>query len=127
MYITILASLPSQAVGLRSSINRNLTEMVELHEDILGELHRVVPDSEYSQTDLPPTFPTSASAQFLEVPGHRRWRSLDAVPEDDANPLPWPQEEPGMLADPQIAADVARAFGKRVGTLTSSQNTEICY
>ena len=104
VYITILASLPSQAVGLRSSINRNLTDIVELHEELLGELHRVVPNSEYSHSD---------NQQSIPLPTNRRWRSLNAVPEhDDGSPLI--QGVSGLLADPQVAADVARVFGKRV-------------
>ncbi|KAJ6445632.1 membrane-associating domain-containing protein [Purpureocillium lavendulum] len=42
VYVTILASLPTLCMGLRASINQNLTEIIELHEEILGDLHRVM-------------------------------------------------------------------------------------
>lgn len=94
-------------MGLRSSINGNLTEIVELHEDILGELHRAVPHSEYTQMEF--------SASHLKQPSqsHRRIRSLDAVPEN-RDGMSWLSAVPGMVADPQVAAEVAKIFRKKV-------------
>ncbi|GKT41869.1 uncharacterized protein ColSpa_02050 [Colletotrichum spaethianum] len=89
-------------MGLRSSINRNLTDIVELHEELLGELHRVVPDSEYTQIDISPL--TSKVTDH----GHQRLRSLDSVPEDDNRAISWLQEVPGMISEAQIAGDVAK-------------------
>jgi hypothetical protein len=100
--------MPSLSLSLRSSINRNLNEIVELHEEILGELHRVVPHSEYTQVDH------AESSRPSLVSGHNRWRSLDAVPEHSKGSS-WLQRVPGMTAEPQIAAEVANVFGKKVG------------
>ncbi|KAK0657318.1 hypothetical protein B0T16DRAFT_57920 [Cercophora newfieldiana] len=109
VYVTMLASLPTLPAGLRSSINRNLTDIVELHEEMLGDLHRAVPDSEYTQPDislqLPPPGPS--------IRGHHRWRSLDAVPEDKDG-VSWLRNVPGVLADPQTAAEVAKVFSKKM-------------
>lgn len=121
--MTILASLPSQAIGLRSSINRNLTEIVELHEEILSELHRVVPDSEYTQGDSQPLIVPSSSHLHAKIHSHRRWRSLDAVPENEEGSIEQPR---GLLADPQTAADVARIFSKRVRGPESLNPTVDC-
>lgn len=107
MYVTILASLPSLSTGLRSSINSNLTEIVELHEEILGHLHRAVPHSEYTQMEIPPPATTPGAS----VLGHRRWKSLGAIPE---NSLSWLQNVPGMTAEPQVAAEVAKIFSQKV-------------
>lgn len=109
VYITILAFLPTLPASLRSSINRNLTDIVELHEAMLGELHRAVPHSEYTQVDIPPQIPTTTPA----VRGHQRWRSLDAVPEDNGG-ISWVGEVPGMVAEPQTAAEVAKIFNKKM-------------
>lgn len=79
--------------------------MIDLHEELLGELHRAVPHSEYTQTDLLPG-PKSGSA-------HRRIRSLNVVPEDDET-MSWLETVPGMVAEPNIAADVARVFTNKV-------------
>ncbi|KAH8905506.1 Dbl homology domain-containing protein [Coniochaeta sp. PMI_546] len=109
VYITILASLPTLSPGLRSSINQNLTDIIQLHEDLLGDLHRVVPHSEYSQLDAPPT---SAKLERGSQ-GHRRWKSLDAVLEDKTS-LSLLQEIPGMTTEAQVAAEVAKVFSKQM-------------
>ncbi|KAL7629427.1 hypothetical protein AAE478_000947 [Parahypoxylon ruwenzoriense] len=108
VYVTILASLPSPHLGLRSSINRNLTDIVELHEEILGELHRVVPNSEYTQPERIPITPNSPP-----VKKHNRWHSLDSVPEDKGGASSWLQNIPSVIAEPSVAAEVAHVFGKR--------------
>ncbi|KAI0176199.1 Dbl homology domain-containing protein [Hypoxylon sp. FL1284] len=108
VYVTILASLPSPHMGLRSSINRNLTDIVELHEEILGELHRVVPNSEYTQPERISVNPDPASAKK-----HRRWLSLDSVPEERGG-TSWLQNIPSVIAEPTVAAEVAHVFGKRI-------------
>ncbi|RDW84977.1 Dbl-containing protein [Coleophoma cylindrospora] len=107
VYVTLLASVPSLSLHLRSSINRNLGEIVELHDEILGDLHRIVPHSEYTQNDYAEPMPT------LTVPGHHRWRSLNAVPEDIGGSL-WLQKIPGMTAEPRVAAKVANSFAKKI-------------
>lgn len=99
-------------LGLRSSINQNLADIVDLHEDLLGELHRAIPHSEYTQIDLPP--PSNHHGQ-----NHRRIRSLNAVPEDDES-MAWLETVPGMVAEPNIAADVAKLFINKVRPPSSS-------
>ena len=104
VYVTILASLPTTHPELRSSINRNLTDIVELHEEILGELHRVVPNSEYAPSERPPVAPHRPTTS------HHRWHSLDSVPEVKKGQ----SRVPEMTADPDIGAEVAGVFAKRV-------------
>ncbi|EXF86532.1 RhoGEF domain-containing protein [Colletotrichum fioriniae PJ7] len=108
VYITILASLPTLPPGLRSSINRNLTDIVELHEELLGELHRAVPDSEYTQMEI------SSLPRKPPSRGHQRMRSLDSVPEDDDRAISWLQEVPGMTSEAQVAGDVAKVFSRKM-------------
>ncbi|KAF4627152.1 hypothetical protein G7Y89_g11000 [Cudoniella acicularis] len=107
VYVTLLASIPSLSLSLRASINRNLNEIVELHEELLGDLHQVVPHSEYTQIEC--------NDSILSPPsnGHNRWRSLDAVPEHTGGPT-WLQKMPGMTAEPKVAAEVAGVFGKKM-------------
>ncbi|KAJ4414914.1 hypothetical protein N0V85_002939 [Neurospora sp. IMI 360204] len=109
VYVTILASLPTLPASLRSSINRNLNDIVELHEEMLGDLHRAIPHSEYTQLNFPLQIPSAGSG----FRGHQRWRSLDAVPEDKDG-ISWLRQVPGMLADPQVAAEVAKIFTKKM-------------
>lgn len=106
VYVTILVSLPTMPSGLRSSINRNLADIIELHEELLGELHRAVPHSEYTQISPRPH-------SKAHVHGHNRIRSLDVVPEDNSS-MSWLETVPGMVAEPSVAADVAQIFMKKV-------------
>ena len=119
VYVTILASLPTLPAGLRSSINRNLTDIVELHEEMLGDLHRAVPHSEYTQLELS----SNISQPSPGGRGHQRWKSLDAVPEDKDG-ISWLREIPGMLADPQTAAEVAKIFSKKVSKVWAPRSYE---
>ncbi|TLD24924.1 hypothetical protein PspLS_05436 [Pyricularia sp. CBS 133598] len=105
VYVTILASLPTQSPGLRSSINRNMTEIVQLHEELLKELRLAIPDSEYVQYETSTNQPPKSARR-----GHYRWRSLDSVPEDKSDGMAWLRAIPGVIADPQVAAEVARIF-----------------
>jgi len=100
--------LPALQHGLRSSINQNLTDIIELHEEILGELHRIVPFSEYTQPEHIHVDSTSLPSE-----GHHRWHSLDSVPEGKGKPS-WLQGVPSVVAEPNIAAEVAQIFGKKV-------------
>jgi hypothetical protein len=106
VYVTLLASIPTISLNLRMSINKNLTEIVELHEELLGDLHRIVPHSEYTQ---------SHCSQHVTVTGraHRRFQSLDVVPQplSDLSQL---QRIPGMTAEATVAAEAAKVFGQKV-------------
>lgn len=98
--------MPSLCINLRASITRNLNEILDLHEELLGELHLAVPHSEYIQSD-------GVKPSFRKSSGHQRWRSMDAVPEK-SNSISWLHEIPGMTAEPKVAAEVAKIFGKNV-------------
>ncbi|PFH62541.1 hypothetical protein XA68_13123 [Ophiocordyceps unilateralis] len=114
VYVTILASLPAMCMGLRSSINKNLTDIVELHEEILGELHRAVPHSEYTQPQAPSGSYSMANWAAAETPpGHHRWASVDGALERRRR-VSWLQKTPGMLADPQVVAEVSKIFAKKM-------------
>ncbi|KAI0515260.1 hypothetical protein F5B22DRAFT_646836 [Xylaria bambusicola] len=108
VYVTILASLPTLQHGLRSSINQNLTDIIELHEEILGELHRIVPDSEYTQPEYIAVEPSPKPSQE-----HYRWHSLDSVPEERGG-RSWLHSVPSVIAEPNVAAEVAQIFGKKI-------------
>jgi len=107
VYVTLLAAIPTLSFGLRASINRNLNEIVELHEELLGGLHRAVPHSEYSQLPVPEV-PTHTRTH-----AHTRWRSLDAGTEN-VRGAAWLQKIPGMTAEPKIAAEAAKVFAKKI-------------
>lgn len=88
VYVTTFAACPDHD-SLRLAIHQNLSEILRLHDEVLGELHRAVPYSEYSYADTGPK-------------GHRRWTSVDLG-------------RPDMLAEPQTVAQVAKIFSQKVG------------
>ncbi|OAA64464.1 RSP protein [Niveomyces insectorum RCEF 264] len=107
-YMTIFASSPSLHAGLRSSINNNLADIVELHDELLGELHKVVPDSEYTQMELPSSTTCAPTGCDDE-----EQQGLDALLENQAEELCLKQT-PGMTAEPLVAAEVARVFTRKM-------------
>ncbi|KAI6250420.1 hypothetical protein HI914_01654 [Erysiphe necator] len=109
VYVTLLASMPCISSNLRASITRNLNEILELHEEILGDLHQVIPFSEYTESNC-------VKLPSRKLGGHQRWRSLDAVPENSTG-VSWLQEIPGMTIEPRVAAKVANVFGKKINRL----------
>lgn len=115
VYVTLMASIPTLSLSLKASITRNLNEIVELHDELLGNLHHAIPYSEYSQVYC--VDETSHRPPY----NHHRWRSLDSVPEHGG--YSWLQGIPGMTAEPQEAASVARVFGQKVNTFCSRMST----
>ena len=114
--MTIFASLPGIDDNLHSSICQNLAEIVELHDEMLGELHRCIPHSEYSQVEINLTldsFPRYGGR------GHNRWMSVDSSAQRQSSSS-WLKRIPGMLCEPQIVAEVSRIFRKRVGSQPES-------
>ncbi|KAI9846628.1 MAG: hypothetical protein M1838_001227 [Thelocarpon superellum] len=117
VYFSLLASVPTLSQQTRASIQRNVSEILRLHEELLGELHQVVPNSEYNQ-DL-------ASRKTVPAAQHIHWRGLDAVPEacPDAAPnhpsgtdattaVAVGDQFVGLVAETHVAADVAKVFQK---------------
>ncbi|KAH7035370.1 uncharacterized protein B0I36DRAFT_91699 [Microdochium trichocladiopsis] len=109
VYVTILASMPTTHEGLRQSINRNLTEIVELHQEMLSELHLVVPCSEFPTAD---GLALGVHSSVVPTKRHHRWHSLDSVDEHRGDKRR-SQAGSGMVADPVVAAEVARIFARR--------------
>jgi len=108
--VTLLATIPSLSLSLRASIHSNLNDIIALHEELLGDLHRTVPHSEYTQ--LSPALLAKASQS--KTGGHQRWRSLDAATNTEDHG--WIRKIPGMVAEPKVVADVANIFAKMVRT-----------
>ncbi|KAL1903103.1 hypothetical protein Sste5346_000387 [Sporothrix stenoceras] len=108
-YLMLFASSSLVDPGFRLSMYSSLTDIIELHDEILGSLHRVVPNSEYAG------IPRMSSAYGYSATKIRRRRSLDVVPEDRTKGLPL-YEYSGLSAEPHTAAAVANIFTKIVGS-----------
>jgi len=101
VYGTLFASIPTMSPHLRTSITQNLNEIIELHEEILGELHRIVPHSEYSQADF--------NRRSMIVVDRDSRPSMKAIGD-----ISWMHKIPGMTAETLVAAEVAKIFGQKV-------------
>ncbi|KAK6428775.1 hypothetical protein LTR95_015080 [Oleoguttula sp. CCFEE 5521] len=74
-YFTILGHHPTLTSFARASAQRTISGILQLHDELLGDLYRVVPSAEYDQH--------IAKALALPEgvrPGHVRWHSVDIVP-----------------------------------------------
>ncbi|KAL5611590.1 hypothetical protein BROUX41_000826 [Berkeleyomyces rouxiae] len=118
VYITIFAGLPTLPDGLRASINHNLTAIVELHEEIIRELYRVVPHLEYS----PSTYNNSTNTQELSGKQSDSAMRMRLGPSGTTNAdgkttsnLSHPYENPEMFAETQVTEDVAKIFTRKMG------------
>ncbi|KAF1988659.1 hypothetical protein K402DRAFT_402830 [Aulographum hederae CBS 113979] len=122
VYFTLLASVATLPVHIRISVQQTVGQILQLHEDLLGELHKVVPNAEITERSPP----KSAKRQ---QPRHVRWHSADIMPGKqggfkvgrkfrhsiDAS-VPTHQERQerhsGISTDTKTAADVARVFDR---------------
>lgn len=104
--MTLLVSMPTLSQSLRNSINQNLNDIVELHDEILGELHRIIPQSESTRV-LKKRYPDAQGN------GHFRGNSLGTALEHSGQGVRLSQKS-GMTAEPCVAAEVAQVFSKRV-------------
>jgi hypothetical protein len=122
-YFTILVNQTTSASYVRHTAQKTISELLRLHNDILGELHAVVPFAEYDQS----TAKTKASFST----SHNRWHSIDVVPTRSRSAKHMrevirqgrrslniarstEEEHPLLQCSPQIAAKVAETFLRQV-------------
>ncbi|KAG6010645.1 hypothetical protein E4U21_005143 [Claviceps maximensis] len=109
VYVTMLASLPSSHSGLRRSVNQNLCEILQLHEEILSELGRAILQSHDEELDQ------SCSPQIaIPILDQREWSGdgeLACYGIEHASHIDQPTES---LAGPQTVAEVSRVFEKKM-------------
>ncbi|KAL9093967.1 MAG: hypothetical protein Q9165_003637 [Trypethelium subeluteriae] len=119
VYSNLLTATSSISSERRTLIRRNLDQILEIHEGLLGELHHVVPHAEYNQgharetmSPLRPRHTRFHSVDILqgrreELPIRKQRYSLDTCKLAERAPI-------ALLADPQTAAKVAAVFNKHV-------------
>ncbi|KAG6215020.1 hypothetical protein E4U50_008002 [Claviceps purpurea] len=99
----MLASLPSSYSGLRRSVNQNLCEILQLHEELLSEVGRAIfqsNDEEVGQS-------WSSAAHVKPVLVKQQWVQGGQRAAHIDNP-------PVLCAGPQIVAEVSRVFEKKM-------------
>ncbi|GAB0137362.1 hypothetical protein EsDP_00005630 [Epichloe bromicola] len=104
----MLASLPSSHLGLRRSVNRNLCDILQLHEEILNEVGRAVLQSDDMELNQ------SGSAALKNAGPTKEGLESSRVVSYDLNRPEQTQYPPGELAGPQVVAEVSRVFEKKM-------------
>ncbi|KAI4792244.1 hypothetical protein E4T44_12833, partial [Aureobasidium sp. EXF-8845] len=124
-YFTFLPpTSPFTGTQTRASARGNITNMLQLHTELLEDLHQVIPYSEHDQAITETTTPK-------RKPYHVRWHSEDSIPVRrppiGTSHTGWsnrlsldshktPIRDPlSLTCTPITAADVGRIFAKNVG------------
>lgn len=123
VYLTLLASPAAFPSQIRKSVNQTLTQVVQLHEDLLGELYKVIPHAEYTQDD------STSTCSVVQHRKHFRWHSADVtLPRNDLSKSERKlrhsfeigrvkeQKSTALTADTKTAAGVARVFNQLVSS-----------
>ncbi|KAJ4366254.1 hypothetical protein N0V83_007890 [Neocucurbitaria cava] len=119
-YFMILTALPTLPGQTRSSIQQNISQILQLHEDLLAELHQVVPQADFTGSAYQETYPVTKAkhirfhsadiipGRFAEHKAARRLRhSLDIGRSPDRRP-------PGLVTDTRTVGNIARIFNKHM-------------
>jgi len=119
----ILTGVPALPAQTRASIQQNISQILQLHEDLLAELHQTVPQAEFTQSAHQETYPVTKAkhirfhsadlmpGRFVEHKIARRLRhSLDIGRSPE-------RRSHGLVTDTRTIGDIARIFNKHVGRL----------
>jgi len=69
----LFASLPTLPAQTRASIHHNISQILQLHQDLLDELHLAVPHADFTQTANEESYPVTKAK-------HIRFHSADMIP-----------------------------------------------
>lgn len=126
----ILTGIPALPAQTRASIQQNISQILQLHEDLLTELHQVVPQADYTHI-------TQQDAFLVTKAKHIRFNSADLMPgriaehkitrrirhslEIGRSP---DRRAQGLITDTKTVGDIARIFNKHVSPL---RRCKICH
>ncbi|KAF2401744.1 hypothetical protein EJ06DRAFT_575053 [Trichodelitschia bisporula] len=118
VYFTLLATVPTLTAQRRKSIQHSITQLVQLHSELLVELQQAVPNAEYAHDDAVPLW-------HKKAPVHKRWMSEERMPSYAnlrANPRRYRNSidavvsaQRPMTADAGTVMKVAQVFDKFMG------------
>ena len=119
----ILTGIPALPAQTRASIQQNISQILQLHEDLLAELHQAVPQADYTHSAHQEAFPVTKAK-------HIRFHSADLIPgrfsehkvtrrirhslEIGRSP---DRRAQGLITDTKTIGDIARIFNKHVSLL----------
>jgi hypothetical protein len=122
----ILSGIPALSAHMRAAIQRNISQILQLHEDLLAELHQAIPQAEFTQSAHQEAYPVTKAkhirfhsadlmpGRFVEHKITRKLRhSLDIGRSPDRRPQ-------GLVTDTKTIGEVAKIFNKHVCLLRFS-------
>ncbi|KAF2273398.1 uncharacterized protein EI97DRAFT_436053 [Westerdykella ornata] len=116
-YFTLVSTIPAISSRARTCIQHNINQILQLHQDLLRELHRVVPHADFTQSVVQrETYPAAR-------PKHIRFHSVDLIPVKLAEPnatqrlrhslelgRPPDKRSQALILDTQTAGNIAKVF-----------------
>lgn len=118
MILTALPSLPGQT---KSSIQQNIAQILQLHEDLLAELQQAIPQADFTKSAQQEGYPVTKAKHIRfhsadVVPGrrgeHKATRRLRHSLELGRSPDKRPR---GLVTDTQTVGNIAKIFNRHVG------------
>lgn len=116
----ILTTVPTLSSHTKSSIQQNISQILQLHEDLLGELHQAVPQADFTKSAHQEAYPVTKAK-------HIRFHSADIMPgrlvehkvarkvrhslEIGRSPDRRPR---GLVTDTETAGTIAKIFNKHM-------------
>lgn len=127
----ILTALPTLSGQTRSSIQQNISQILQLHEDLLAELHQVVPQADFTRSAHQETYPVTKAKHIRFhsadiIPGrfaeHRATRRLRHSLEIGRSPDRRPR---GLVTDTETAGNIAKIFNRHVRIPCANNQTPL--
>ncbi|KAH4208520.1 hypothetical protein HBH70_185040 [Parastagonospora nodorum] len=119
-YFMILTALPNLSGQTKSSIQQNISQILQLHEDLLDELHQAVPQADFTKSAHHEAYPVTKAkhirfhsadivpGRFAEHKAARRLRhSLEIGRSPDRRPR-------GLVTDTKTIGSIAKIFNKHM-------------
>jgi hypothetical protein len=116
----LLTTLHTLSGQTKSSIQQNISQILQLHEDLLDELHQAVPRADFTKSAHQETYPVTKAkhirfhsadiipGRFAEHKAARRLRhSLEIGRSPDRRPR-------GLVTDTETVGEIARIFNKHM-------------
>ena len=109
LYETLLASTTTMSLRMKSSVLRNISDVLQLHEDLIKELHRVTLMSASKRWSEPDSKPGLGRQ-------HHHWRSLRVINRSRSERRHWRSRssiDTGELPSPPVSPSHCRARRSR--------------
>ncbi|KAI8933545.1 hypothetical protein NX059_009282 [Plenodomus lindquistii] len=119
-YFMILTALPNLPGQTRSSIQQNISQILQLHENLLAELHQVVPEADFTSSAHQDSYPATKAKHIRFhsadiIPGrfaeHKATRKLRHSLEIGRSPDRRPR---GLVTDTKTVEGVAKIFNRHM-------------